>query len=94
MIRKLFSKSVLVIFAFSLITGLIVLTDIPIQVQDAFAGNRHKCNCRTVEEEVYDGPRGRTTWGAVKTHKTRTRTREKCDIVWHWNPFYHTGACD
>lgn len=93
MFTKFWHKSVLIVFS-AMIAACLTLTDAPIQQQNVEASMRHKCNCRMVEEEVYNGPRGRTTWGAIKTHKTRTRKREKCDIVWHWNPFYHTGACD
>ena len=93
MFRKFWHKSVLVVFiAVSVLC--LTLTDTPVQQEEAEASMRHKCNCRTVEVEVYDGPRGRTTWGAIKQSGTRIITREECDIKWHFNPFFHHGACD
>ena len=94
MFRQFLSGSMLLALTIAMGIFCLTLTDTPIQQEDAETSIRHECNCRTVEEEVYDGPRDRTTWGAVKSSGTRTVRREKCDVKWHFNPFYHTGACD
>ncbi len=81
-------------------TSVIVLTVIlfvtaPVNHQSANASIRHECNCRNVQVEVWEPvEEGPTIWGKLKKRKPRIKYTRKCDVKWHLNPFYHTGACD
>ena len=73
----------------------ILATTSPIEINDAEASTRHNCGCVYIAVEVWDEPSSEnTTWGAIKVATPRIEYRRKCDIRWHWNPFYHKGACD
>lgn len=89
MLRKVFQCFVLIAIAF------VFTTTSPMPVKNAEASLRHNCGCERIVIEIYDDkPSRRTTWGKLKAKKPRKKYTKKCDIRWHINPFYHTGACD
>lgn len=67
----------------------------PVPNKKADASLRHECNCKRVRKEIWPKVRGRyTIWGTVKARAPRIKYTKECDVKWHLNPFYHTGACD
>jgi len=76
------------------VVSLALLTISPVKLENAQASIRHECNCRYVEKKVYQRVGRRTMWGRLKSQEPRVIQKRECDVKWHFNPFYHTGACD